>query len=175
MVVAGSHVAAWVVSVLVVSCAGAAELSATTHDPEPLLEWVSQLTGANATVPTLHGADVWGCDLGMVAEHPTDSTVLVLVFGDTFGAGSLPGNGRKEDWRSNTMASFSRPLRPQGVGAVRWATKGNVSSGVARALVQGKHDTTLRSEVSVIPSSAWSNGTRMHIWLASVRGFHGDT
>eukprot|EP00035_Acanthoeca_spectabilis_P034649 m.484063 g.484063 ORF g.484063 m.484063 type:complete len:318 (+) comp67786_c0_seq1:2-955(+) len=96
-----------------------------------------------------------------------------MLFGDTFGAGSLPGSGRKTDWRSNTLAVSTEVSGLQhGLGAARWATGG---SGAARALLQGRHDTTGDSEVSVIPSTLWSNETHLHGWFASVQRFEGDT
>ena len=160
--------------------------------PEPpLLRFISQITGPTAAVPTAR-ADVWGCDLGIVVDNPAAPGTVALIFGDTFGLGSEPGAGPKTDWRSNTLAvSTPLPAPPapgpgpgapapaaragpgpwSGFGAAAWAAN---ASGAARALLQGRHDTSLRTEVSLIPSTAWSNGTHLLAWVASVRGFYGD-
>lgn len=45
----------------------------------------------------------------------------------------------------------------------------------ARVLFQGAHDVSYQSEVSKIPTTAWSNGTHMIVWYFSVREFLGDS
>jgi hypothetical protein len=117
--------------------------------------YLNQITGAGVNTPLNIKADVGGADLGIVFEH--DGAVL-LVFGDTFGYPTK--TEPKPHWRSNTMAVAAVDPQSRAVTATAWVTG---ADGTARELVGSAHDPSGNSEVSCIPTAAWSDGTTVYL------------
>eukprot|EP01043_Picozoa_sp_COSAG02_P047652 COSAG02_NODE_4589_length_5184_cov_87.214749_1_plen_316_part_10 len=134
---------------------------------------VSKLTGEGALHDTT-GANVRGCDLGIQFEHQGE---LWALFGDTFGNGSdfVSPHGARTAWRSQTLARLSvrSTSGDLSVAAVAWDRASETDTS-ARELMHADHDTSFKSELTVIPTAAWSNNVTTHVWYMSIKHFDGD-
>jgi hypothetical protein len=137
---------------------------------------VRRLTGPDATVGMGHVA---GADLGHMFDM---DGILYMVFGDTYGPGSVlpPGSGRAVDWRSNTMVAIPdwRRLPFEGLAG---AYSINDRVGHARELLPSAFARAARqwpdpwepmaesNEITKIPTNSIAVNGRMFLHYFSVR------
>ena len=125
---------------------------------------IMQLTGADSPNRT-DVFDVWGTDLGIIAESPTGK--IYIVFGDTFGVGRPKRGPGGSNWRSNVMA-FTFDRNPaDGITLDGWITDGH---GRAKELIAGKKDPNeARGEVTKIPTALTILNDRIYMAFMSVQ------
>ncbi|MEM3658490.1 MAG: DUF4185 domain-containing protein [Candidatus Hadarchaeum sp.] len=128
------------------------------------VEMVMQLTGANSLNRT-DFVDVWGTDLGVVAESPDGK--IYIVFGDTFGSGRPKRGPGGSNWRSNVMAFTMDHYPADGVILDGWIVD---EYGRAKELIAGKKNPNdARGEVTKIPTGLTVLDSRLYMAFMSVQ------
>lgn len=128
---------------------------------------VAQETGSGpeALNDTARRWNVWGADLGHMFEYRGR---IYMVFGDTFGVPGHPDQS-PQDWRSNTMAISSDATPDDGL---RFDDMICDTAGHAKELLPSRK--VKDDELTIIPTSGITVGSRMFLHYMSVREFDGQ-